>query len=197
MICSASHKGLMLPPGVAFVTASPKAQAVIAACGTPRYYLDLRACKKAMANCDTPFTPSIGVVIGMAESLRMIKARDLEKMFEEFKRLAQGARAGCKAIGLELFPDAACAGSVLTCVKLPAGIDGEKVIKTMRDTYGITMAGGQDALKGKVVRMAHMGALDEYDVLTGLACLEKVLHQMGHKFELGAGLTAAQKIFNP
>lgn len=196
MICSGSHKGLMLPPGVAFVTASPKAQAVIAACTTPRYYLDLRTCKKAMASTDTPFTPAIGVVIGMAESIKMIKARGLENMFAEFKRLAIGTRAGCKAIGLELFPDPACAGNVLTCVKLPAGIDGEKVTKTLRDTYGITMAGGQDALKGKVVRMAHMGCLDEFDILTGLACLEKVLHQMGHKFELGAAVAAAQQSFN-
>ena len=66
----------------------------------------------------------------------------------------------------------------------------------MRDTHGITVAGGQDHLKGKIIRIAHMGALDEYDILTGLACLEKVLHQMGHKFELGAGLAAAQKVFN-
>ena len=84
----------------------------------------------------------------------------------------------------------------LGAVKLPAGIDGEKLVKIMRDTHGVTVAGGQDQLKGKIIRLAHMGALDEYDVLTGLACLEKVLHQMGHKIELGASLTAAQKIFN-
>jgi serine---pyruvate transaminase len=196
MICSGSHKGLMLPPGVAFVTASAKAQAAIAACTTPRYYLDLRTCKKTLASTDTPFTPAIGVVIGMAESLKMIKARGLENMFAEFKRLAVGVRAGCAAIGLELFPDPVHAGNVLTCVKLPAGIDGEKVTKVLRDTYGITMAGGQDALKGKVVRMAHMGVLDEFDLLTGLACLEKVLAQQGHKFEMGAAVAAAQKSFN-
>ncbi len=196
MICSGSHKGLMLAPGVAFVTASPKAQAAINACTASRYYLDLRECKKAMEKNDTPFTPAIGIVIAMAESLKIIKARGLENMFAEFKRLGQGARAGCKAIGLELFPDANCAGNVLTAVRLPEGVDGEKVTKVLRDTYGITMAGGQDALKGKVVRMAHMGVLDEFDILTGLAGLEKVLHQMGHKFELGAAVAAAQKYFN-
>jgi aspartate aminotransferase-like enzyme len=177
MICSGSHKGLMLPPGVAFVTASPKAQAAIAVCKTPRYYLDLRACKKAMENTDTPFTPAIGVVIAMVDSLRMIKGRGLENMFAHFIRLGQAVRVGCKAIGLELFPDPTCATNVLSALKLPAGIDGEKLVKIMRDTYGITVAGGQDQLKGKVIRMAHMGALDEFDILTGLACLEKVLHQ--------------------
>ena len=78
----------------------------------------------------------------------------------------------------------------------PATIDGEKLMKTMRDTYGIAVAGGQDQLKGKTIRIAHMGCLDEYDLLSGIACLEKVLKQMGHKFELGAGLAAAQKVFN-
>lgn len=196
MICSGSHKGLMLPPGVAFVTASAKAIAAINACASPRYYFDLRECKKAMEKSDTPFTPAIGVVIAMAESLKMIRERGLENMFAHFIRLAQGTRVGCKAIGLELFPDAACATNVLSAVKLPAGVDGEKLVKIMRDTYGITVAGGQDQLKGKVVRMAHMGALDEFDILTGLACLEKVLKQLGYKFELGASLTAAQKYFN-
>ncbi len=196
MICSGSHKGLMLPPGVAFISASPKAIDVINQCTTPRYYLDLRECKKAMKNADTPFTPAIGVVIGMAESINMIKKEGLENMFARFIRLGQAVRIGCKALGLELFPDANCATNVLSAMKLPEGVDGEKLVKIMRDTYGITVAGGQDKLKGKVIRLAHMGALDEFDILTGLACLEKVLHQLNYKFELGASLTAAQKFLN-
>ena len=196
IMISGSHKGLMLPPGVGFVTASAKAIAQINACTTPRLYFDLREAKKAMEKADTAFTPAIGIIIAMVESIKLIKQRGLENMFKEFIRLAQGTRAGCKAIGLELYTDPSCATNVLTAVKLPAGIDGEKLAKIMRDTHGITVAGGQDSLKGKVIRIAHMGALDEYDLLTGIACLEKVLHQMGHKFELGAGLTAAQKYFN-
>ncbi len=196
MVVSGSHKGLMLPPGVGFVTASPKAIEQINKCTTPRLYFDLREAKKAMEKADTAFTPAIGIIIAMVESLKLIKERGLDNMFKHFIRLAQGTRAGCKAIGLELYPDPSCATNVLTAVKLPAGIDGEKLAKIMRDTHGITVAGGQDSLKGKVIRIAHMGALDEYDLLTGIACLEKVLHQMGHKFELGAGLTAAQKYFS-
>lgn len=196
MVVSGSHKGLMLPPGVGFVSASPKAIALINACTTPRYYFDLREAKKAMEKTDTPFTPAIGIVIAMAESIAMIRERGLDNMFKHFIRLGKGVRAGCQAIGLELYPDPACATNVLSAVKLPAGIDGEKVTKIMRDTHGITVAGGQDQLKGKVLRIAHMGALDEYDILTGLACLEKVLLELGHQFELGASLTAAQKVFN-
>ena len=196
MVISGSHKGLMLPPGVGFVTASAKAIAYINSSTTPRYYFDLREAKKALEKTDTPFTPAIGIIIAMVDSIAMIKARGLENMFKEFARLAKGVRAGCSAIGLDLYPDADCATNVLSAVKLPAGIDGEKLVKIMRDTHGITVAGGQDQLKGKVIRIAHMGALDEYDILTGLACLEKVLAEMGHKFEMGASLTAAQKVFN-
>lgn len=196
MVVSGSHKGLMLPPGLAFISASPKAIDLINKSTTPRYYFDLRECKKAMEKTDTPFTPAIGVLIALVDSLEMIKKEGLENMFARYIHLAKATRAGCAAIGLTLFPDASCATNVLSAVNVPAGIDGEKLTKIMRDTYGITFAGGQDALKGKVIRMAHMGALDEYDILTGLACLEKVLYQMGHKFELGAALSAAQRVLN-
>ena len=196
VVVSGSHKGLMLPPGLAFVSASAKAIALINQSTSPRYYFDLREYKKAIEKVDTPFTPAIGILMALVDSLNMIKKDGLQNMFERYAHLAKATRAGCKAIGLTLFPDENCATNVLTAVNVPAGIDGEKLTKTMRDTYGIAFAGGQDHLKGKVIRMAHMGALDEYDILTGLACLEKVLHQMGHKFELGAALAAAQKVLN-
>jgi aspartate aminotransferase-like enzyme len=196
VVVSGSHKGLMLSPGLAFVSASPKALDLINKCIAPRYYFDLREYKKAMEKIDTPFTPAIGILMALVDSLELIKKEGLNNMFARYAHLAKATRLGCAAIGLELFPDPGCATNVLTAVKVPPNIDGEKLTKTMRDTYGITMAGGQDHLKGKIIRMAHMGALDEYDILNGLACLEKVLHQMGHKFELGAALAAAQKSLN-
>jgi len=97
-------------------------------------------------------------------------------------------------LGLELFAPAA-ASDVVTAVKVPAGIDGEKLVKTMRDTYGVTVAGGQAELKGKVFRIAHMGYIEEFDIIVGISCLEKVLHQMGYKFQLASGVRAAQEIF--
>jgi serine---pyruvate transaminase len=84
---------------------------------------------------------------------------------------------------------------VVTAVNVPAGIDGEKLVKTMRDSYGVTIAGGQDELKGKVFRFAHMGFIEEFDIIVGVSCLEKVLAQMGYKFTLGAGVKAAQEVF--
>jgi len=97
-------------------------------------------------------------------------------------------------MGLELFTPTA-ASDVVTAVCVPAGIDGEKLVKTMRDTYGVTIAGGQAELKGKVFRIAHMGFIEEFDIIVCIACLEKVLAQMSYKFQLGSGLKAAQDVF--
>ena len=197
VVVAASHKGLMLPPGLAFVSVSKKALALIEQSKSPRYYFDLRKAKKAMEKIDTPFTPAIGIVIALNESLRHIKQTGLESLFARYERLAMATRAAAKALGLSLYPDESCISNALTTIRLPSSIDGEKVVKRMRDTYGISVAGGQgEELKGKVIRIAHMGCIDEYDILTGLSCLEKVLQEMKYPFTLGAGVCAAQRVFN-
>ncbi len=196
VVASASHKGLMLPPGVGFVAVSPKALKFIETSKSPRYYFDLRKSKKALEKTDTPFTPAIGIVIALIQSLRNIKEKGLSNLFAHYAKLANATREAAKALGLTIFAQESCSSNVLTAINVPVGIDGEKLVKRMRDTYGITIAGGQAELKGKIVRIAHMGMLDEYDILAGISCLEKVLHEMGYKFNLGAGLSAAQKVFN-
>ncbi|MDP2654852.1 MAG: alanine--glyoxylate aminotransferase family protein [Candidatus Omnitrophota bacterium] len=197
IVASASHKGLMLPPGLAFVSVSAKAFAMIEKNATPRYYFDLRKYKKAAAKTDTPFTPAIGLVIALVDALKMVKESGLENLFAHYARLAKGTRAAANALGLKLLADETCISNVVTPILLPEGVDGEKVVKRMRDTYGISVAGGQgEDLKGKIIRIAHMGSLDEYDIIAGISCLEKVLKEMGHSFTLGAGVSAAQKHFN-
>lgn len=196
VVVSASHKGFMLPPGLAFVAVSPKAYKLVEASKSPRYYFDFRKAKKALEKTDTAFTPAIGIIVALNESLRRMKESGLENLFAYYARLAKGTQAAAKALGLTLFPDPSCISNVLTAIRLPDGVDGGKVVKIMRDTHGISVAGGQGDLKGKIIRIAHMGCVDEYDILTGISCLEKVLHQLGHKFTLGAGVAAAQKVFN-
>jgi aspartate aminotransferase-like enzyme len=197
VVVAASHKGLMLPPGLAFISVSKKAMAFIEQSKSPRYYFDLRKARKAMEKTDTPFTPAIGIVIALNESLRHIKQTGLESLFARYERLARATRAAAKALGLSLYPDESCISNALTTICLPSSIDGEKVVKRMRDTYGISVAGGQgEELKGKVIRIAHMGCIDEYDILAGLSCLEKVLQEMKYPFALGIGVSAAQKAFN-
>jgi serine---pyruvate transaminase len=196
VVVSASHKGFMLPPGVSFASVSAKAWKLVDQAKSPRYYFDYRKARKALEQVDTPFTPAIGIVIALAESLRYMKKEGLENLFKRYARLARGTRAAAVGLGLKVFADEKCVSNVLTPILLPESINGEKLVKTMRDTYGVSIAGGQDQLKGKIVRIAHMGALDEYDILAGIACFEKVLKEMGYKFTLGAGLSAAQKVFN-
>jgi aspartate aminotransferase-like enzyme len=196
VVVSASHKGFMLPPGLAFVAVSPKAYQLVEASKSSRYYFDYRKCKKAMESVDTPFTPPIGIVIALVVSLRKMREEGLEKLFAHYARLAKGTREAAKAIGLSVFPQESCYSNVLTAISIPSTVNGEKLVKAMRDTHGISVAGGQDELKGKIIRIAHMGCIDEYDILTGISCLEKVLKEMGHSFTMGAGVSAAQKVFN-
>jgi aspartate aminotransferase-like enzyme len=194
VVVSGSQKGLMLPPGLGFICVSPKAWKLVEASKSPRYYLDLRKAKKAFDKNDTPFTSSITLIIALNEALKMMKSDGLEYIFKRHKTMADATRAAMKALGLELFAPTAASDGV-TAVKVPQGVDGEKLVKTMRDTYGVTIAGGQDELQGKVFRIAHMGFIAESDIITALACLEKVLTQMGYKFDLGASVKAAESVF--
>jgi len=195
VVVSGSQKGLMLPPGLGFISVSQKAWDLIKQAKSPRYYFDLIKAKKALDKVDTPFTPAISLIVALNESIRMIKEEGLENIFKRHHLMAEATRKAIKAMGLELFTDINCTSDVVTAVKVPSGIDGEKLVKTMRDVYGVTIAGGQSELKGKIFRIAHMGYIDEFDIILCISCLEKVLHQMGYKFNLGAGVKAAEEIF--
>ena len=196
VVVSASHKGFMLPPGLAYVSVSEKAYQRVTASTNPRYYFDLRKSKKAFAATDTPFTPAIGIVIGLVESVRWMKKQGLQNLFAHYEKLAQGTRAAAKALGLTLFAHESCISNVLTAINIPEGIDGGKLVKTMRDVHGVTCAGGQAQLKGKIIRIAHMGCVTEDHILEGLEVFEQVLAEMGYQFEKGAGVQAAKEVFN-
>jgi aspartate aminotransferase-like enzyme len=194
VVVSGSQKGLMLPPGLGFISVSAKAWNMINVSKSPKYYFSLKAAKKAYDSTDTPWTPAIGIIIALNEALKIIKAEGLENIFARHHKLAEAVREAVKQLGMALFaPDAF--SDVVTAVIVPEGIDGEKLVKTMRDTHGVTIAGGQSEMKGKIFRFATMGYLTEWDIITGIACLEKVLLQMGYKFQLGEGVAAAERVF--
>ena len=195
VVVGGSQKGLMLPPGLGFISVSPKAWKLINQSKSPRYYLDLRIAKKAWEQTDTPFTTSVSLVVALNAALKMIKEEGLENVFSRCKKMATAVKQAAKALGLKLFADESCASDAITAINVPSGLDGEKLVKTMRDTYGVTIAGGQAELKGKTFRIATMGYINEFDIILALSCLEKVLYQMGYKFELGAGVRAAQEAF--
>src|SRR3989338_360126 len=195
VVVSGSQKGLMLPPVLGFISISQKAWKLIDTARSPRYYFDLRAAKKAWAQADTPFTTPVSLVVALNAALKMLKEEGLENVFTRCRKMAEAVRAAASALGLKLYADASCASEAITAINVPFGLDGEKLVKTMRDIYGVTIAGGQAELKGKVFRIASMGYLNEFDIILALSCLEKVLYQMGYKFELGAGVRAAQEVF--
>lgn len=196
VIVSASHKGFMLPPGISFVAMSEKAYKLVEKCATPRYYFDLRKSKKVFDAPDTPFTPAIGIIVAMVDSLKKFREEGIENLFAKYAKLAEATRAAAKALGMTILAKEDCFSNAVTPIVLPEGVAGGKVVKIMRDTYGVTVAGGQGHLKGKIVRIAHMGCVDEYDILTGIACFEKALKDVGYSFEMGAGVKAAQEVFN-
>ncbi|NQT95474.1 MAG: alanine--glyoxylate aminotransferase family protein [Candidatus Omnitrophica bacterium] len=194
IVIAGSQKGLMIPPGLAFVSVSQKAWKLIEASTLPKYYFCYKAAKKSADKDDTPYTPAVSLIIGLVEALKIIKVDTLEGVLARHKRMAQALKAAAGALGLELLaPDAP--SDAVTSIKLPETIDGAKLVKTMRDTYGVGIAGGQAQLKGKIIRIASMGFMTQWDIIVAISCLEIVLKQMGHKFDLGSGVKAAEEIF--
>jgi len=193
VVVSGSQKGLMIPPGLAFVSLSPKAQDLAQKSKLPKYYFDFKAYKKSIEKNDTPYTPAVNLIIGLNEALRMIIKEGLENIISRHQKHARAVRTAMKALGLELFaPDVY--SDAVTSVRVPEGVDGTKLVKTMRDTHGVAIAGGQAQLKGKIFRIATMGHITADDLRVGIDTLETVLLESGYKFEKGAGLKALEKI---
>jgi aspartate aminotransferase-like enzyme len=181
----------MLPPGLAFAALSDRAWARVPEARLPRFYFDFIRERKAIQKNQSAYTPAVSLVVGLRESLGLILAEGLPAVFARHARLARATREGVTALGLRLF--AARPGDACTAVCPPEGIDGEAVVKGMR-RRGITIAGGQGSMKGRMFRIAHMGYADDFDVLTALAALEMVLADLGGPARLGAGVGAAQAV---
>jgi alanine-glyoxylate transaminase/serine-glyoxylate transaminase/serine-pyruvate transaminase len=189
-----SQKALMLPPGLAFVSVSPKAWDLIDRNPTRRtFYFDLKKAKTNLEAGETPYTPAHTLLRALKVSLKKIRAEGIENVWKTQARNAAAARAGFQAMGLELF--AARPADGLTVAKVPDGIDGSALLSKLEKQYGLKLAGGQDNLKGKIIRLAHMGYIDQFDVLAALAGVELVLKEMGHPGEPGKGVAAAQQVW--
>ncbi|HJT78188.1 MAG TPA: alanine--glyoxylate aminotransferase family protein [Gemmataceae bacterium] len=189
-----SQKALMLPPGLAFVSVSDKAWQVIEKNQAARsFYFDLKKARAKAATAETPFTPAHTLVRALRLSLKRIRAEGLENIWKKQALNGAAARAAFQAMGLELLPAQPATG--LTVAKVPAGIDGDLLLKKLEKQYGLKVAGGQDQLKGKILRLGHMGYIDRFDVLAGLAGIELVLKEMGHPVEPGRGIAAAQRVW--
>ena len=186
-----SQKGFMLAPGLAFISMSEKAWKLVETSKLPKFYFDIKKYKKSYATNETPFTPPVTLIVALQEALKMIKEKGIENMWNDYKLLAKAARAGMKALGLELFGEVPC--EVVTSAKVPEEIGG-KIVKTLREKYGVSIAGGQGELKGKIIRFAHMGYIGKAALLVGFSCLEMVLVELGMKIEKGKAVAAAEEV---
>lgn len=195
IVMTGSQKGLMLPPGLAACTVSEKAWRAYERSTLPKFYFDFGKYRKSMKDDNTPFTPAITLILGLNEALRLIREEGLENTIARHSLLAEATRRGVEAIGLTLFAPPEGRGSAVTTVSIPESLDGKAVVKTMKARYGITVAGGQDHLVGKILRFGHLGYFGEFDIIAGLAALEMTLASLGWEFEQGAGIKAAETVF--
>ena len=199
VVVAGSQKALMAPPGLAFTSANEAALARAADSPGRRYYFDWARTVSGQRKDppDSPFTPAVGLVRALDVALGMIEAEGLDQVFERHALLGRATREAAKALDLELLGGAPDDNAnVVTAMVLPESIDGGKVPKLMRDRFGVTIAGGQGKLKGRIARIAHCGYFGAFDIIVTISALEMTLRELGHETEPGAGVAAAQRVFS-
>jgi aspartate aminotransferase-like enzyme len=195
VVITSSHKALMCPPGLAFASVSGRAFEAARGAAAPRYYFDWERTRVAQEKGENPFSPAISLYLGLDVALGMLLEEGLEGAFERHVRLGRACRAGVKAMGLELFSPDEDRAAVVTAIRMPADVDGQGVVLSMRERSGVTIIGGQGELRGKIVRIGHIGYVDVFDVTTALAALEVAMVEAGADIERSVVVTAALEAF--
>jgi len=194
VVIGGSQKAFMIPPGLAFVSVSPKAWARAGSATLPRYYFDLPKEKQSAEKGESSWTPNTTLLLALAEALAYIRSVGMDKLVENAQALARATRAAVTALGLELFAPKAPAASV-TAVKAPAGVDSGVIVKEFRTRFGSIIANGQGSMRGKIFRIAHLGYFDFADLFAVIAELEIILAALGRPVRFGAGVAAAQHVY--
>jgi aspartate aminotransferase-like enzyme len=193
IVIGGSQKAFMVPPGLAFLSISPKAWAHMETAKLPRYYFNLKREKKFAGNGESAWTASTALMLALNESLTYIKSIGMAKLIENAQQLAHATREACGALGLELFAENPSAA--VTAVKAPQGLDSGVIVKEFRQRFGAIIANGQGEMKGRIFRIAHLGYFDVADLLAVIAELELILYANGVAIELGAGVAAVQHVY--
>jgi aspartate aminotransferase-like enzyme len=192
-LVTGSQKALMLPPGLGFVALSERAWQKTKEAKLPRFYFDLNLERKNQQKGSGAFTPAVSLIFGLRASLAMIEREGVDQVYARHARLSRATRAAAAALGLKLLapesPSPAATG-----IYLPAGIDADEVLDYLREKMNVTLAEGQDQLKGKVIRIAHIGYMGAFDVITAIAALEMALRKFGAEIPFGRGVAAAQEV---
>jgi len=191
-VVGGSQKSLMLPPGLAFLWFSEKAWKAAETADLPRFYFNALSELKALKNNTTAWTPAVSLIDGLHTSLKMMKEEGFDKLYARNQKLVKAIHTGLAALNIELFSKSPSVS--VTAGVVPEGVDGKKLVSIMKDEYGVTIAGGQDHLKGKIFRVGTLGYVDASDIVVFFATLEAVLSKLGYSFKWGAGTGAAQEV---
>jgi len=193
VLVGGSQKAFMLPPGLAFIAMSEKAWKFNEKSDLPKFYFDLKSYKKSAAKNSTPWTPAVTLMIGLAKVLKKFKAEGLENLHKRHAKLSYATSEAFKAMNMELFTKDE-QSTALTAAIAPPEIGAAKVIKALKENYGMTVAGGQDDAKGKIFRVSHIGYIDESDTIAIISAVEVTLNKLGHDFKFGAGVTKGEEL---
>lgn len=194
VLVGGSQKSFMIPPGLAFMTVSPKAWKHGETSNLPHYYFDLKKEKKSADKFEANWTPPTALILALGEALRYVKSVGMAQLIENAQMLARATRNAITAVGLELFvPDHP--GAAVTAVKAPAGMDSGVIIKEFRNRFGAIITNGQGSMKGQIFRIAHLGYYDFWDLFALIAGLEMILHAKGLPVEFGKGVAEVEKVY--
>ncbi|HEX4169163.1 MAG TPA: alanine--glyoxylate aminotransferase family protein [Bryobacteraceae bacterium] len=193
IVVGGSQKAFMIPPGLAFLSISPKAWTLADTAQAPRFYFDLRKEKKNAVSGESAWTPNTALLLALAETLKYIKALGMDKLVENAQLLARATREAMKALGLTLFSSSP--GSSVTAVRAPAGMDSGVIIKEFRNRFNAIITNGQGSMKGEIFRLAHLGYFDFHDLFAVIAELELILAANGHAVRFGSGVAAVQHVY--
>ncbi len=193
VVVGGSQKAFMIPPGLAFLTVSPKAWKFTETAALPHFYFDLKKEKKSGDAGESSWTPAISLILALDEALKFIRGIGMPKLIENAQLLAQATRAAAHALGLEVF--AAQPGSSVTALRPPAGIDSSIIVKEFKSRFGAIIANGQGSMKGQIFRIAHLGYFDFADLFAMVAALEIILHANGYPLKFGSGVAAVQEVY--
>jgi serine---pyruvate transaminase len=193
VVASGSQKALMTPPGLGLTSVSAAAWGALGT--SPRFYFDWEKTRAGQEHLDSAFTPAVSLVKALDVALGLLLEEGLEAVFDRHVRLGRACREGAKAMGLELFSPDEDRSAVVTAIRAPDGIDSGELVAALRDRYGVTLAGGQGVLKGKIFRIGHIGYYDVFDIATALGAVELALADMGAEIERGVAVTRALEVF--
>lgn len=196
VVVAGSQKALMLPPGLAFACLSEHGWAAAEQARMPRYYTDLPKALASLQKGQTPYTPNVNMILALQASLRLIEAEGLLQFQDRHRRMARACRAAARAAGLTLLADDACASDVVTAIVSPEGMDSGKLVKALREKHNIIISGGQDALKGKIFRIGHLGAAQASDLLRTWEAVGRELGELGHACDVDAVLTELEDVYH-